>query len=137
MLSGGGKGVGIRALSYTQARILDLPGVLARTSLPRGEVAFNLSIHDPISTLISEDNGWKGCAGDYTVVLGPECSAEPGHTRGLDGMKAGIGAFTRLWLGVRQPSVLALTDEIKAPDALLQSLDSLLRLPEPRFNCDF
>jgi hypothetical protein len=137
MLSGEGKRVGTRTFSYTQARILDLPGALCKTTLPWGEVAFNLSIHDPISTLISEDCGWKGCAGDYTVVLGPECSAEPGHTRGLEKMDAGIGAFTRLWLGVRPPSVLALTDEMKAPGTLLQSLDDLLHLPEPRFNCDF
>lgn len=137
MLAGDGKRVGMRAFSYTQARILDLPGVLAKTSLPRGEVAFNLSINDPISGIISDRYGWKGCAGDYTVVLGPQCSAETGHTRGLDGMSAGIGAFTRLWLGVRPPSVLALTDEIKAPGRLLQGLDELLRLPEPRFNCDF
>jgi len=137
MLSGEGKRVGIRAFSYTQARILDLPGVLRKTSLPRGEVMFNLSINDPISGIISGESGWKGCTGDYTVVLGPECRAEPGHARGLERMNAGIGAFTRLWLGVRQPSVLALTDEIEAPGTLLQSLDDLLRLPEPRFNCDF
>lgn len=137
MLAGRENSVGIRAFSYTQARILDLPGVLERTALPQGEVVFNLSIHDPISGFISERYGWQGCAGDYTVVLGPHCSARPGHAKGIERMDAGIGAFTRLWLGVGKPSVLALTDELEASQSLLKNLDSVLCLPEPRFNCDF
>lgn len=137
MLAGRESGVGIRAFSYTQARILDLPGVLERTALPQGEVVFNLSIHDPISGFISERYGWQGCAGDYTVVLGPHCSARPGHAKGIERMDAGIGAFTRLWLGVGKPSVLALTDELEASQSLLKNLDSVLCLPEPRFNCGF
>lgn len=129
--------VGTRCLSYAQARFLDVPKALERTVIPWGRAEFNLTLTDPIAGLLPDDAPWKGCAGEYTVVLGPESQATPGLTPGLPGMRAGVGAFTRLWLGVRHPSVLSLTDELEAPESLLIALDRLLPLPEPRFNCDF
>ena len=41
------------------------------------------------------------------------------------------GAFTRLWLGVRPATGLAITDDLHGPDDLLDALDERLRLPEP------
>lgn len=137
MLGGGKTLVGMRAFSYTQVRILDMGVALGHTSIPWGEHRFNLTLSDPISGFLTSGRSWRGCSGEYTVVLGPESGAKPGHTADLPEMRADIGAFTRLWLGVRPPSVLALTDDIKAPDSLLKSLDRILPLPEPRFNCDF
>lgn len=137
MLHGGRTRVGMRTLSYTQLRILDLGTALKNTRIPWGEQRFNLTLTDPVTDFLPPGCSWKGCAGEYTVVLGPESSAEPGHTRGLPEMRADIGAFSRLWFGVRPPSVLAATDGIRAPEPLLQSLDGILPLPEPRFNCDF
>lgn len=137
MLRGSRHPVGVRSLSYVQVRILDLARVMESTSVPWGESRFNLTLSDPAGPVLSRRTAWRGCSGEYTVVLGPEGRAEPGHTRGLRTMRAGVGAFTRLWLGVRPPSVLAVTDEIEAPPSLLAELDGLLRLPEPRINCDF
>ncbi len=137
MLGGDKHRVGTRAISYTQARILRMDRTMLSTVISWGEVAFNLTLSDPVARFLPDNAPWKGCAGEYTVVLGPESSAEPRHTRGLPEMRAGVGGFTRMWLGVRQPSVLALTDEIEAPGSLLRDLDRLLALPEPRFNCDF
>jgi hypothetical protein len=48
-----------------------------------------------------------------------------------------VGAFTRLWLGVRPASGLAITDDLCAPPALLDQLDRVLRLPEPKPDWDF
>jgi predicted acetyltransferase len=128
---------GIRSLCYTQLRILDPAAAMELTSIPWGEAAFNLTLTDPITGFLQDRKGWTGCAGDYTVKLGSRCSAVRGHARGLPMMTAGIGAFSRLWLGVRKPSVLAVTDDLNAPEELLRKLDDLLPLPEPRFNCDF
>lgn len=135
--SGGMERAGIRSVCYTQLRILDPALALEKTSIPWGEAAFNLTLTDPITGFLVGREGWTGCAGEYTVVLGSQCSAVKGHAGGLPLMTAGIGAFSRLWFGVRKPSVLAMTDELNAPEDLLQRLDDLLPLPEPRFNCDF
>jgi hypothetical protein len=46
-------------------------------------------------------------------------------------MTATVNAFTRLWLGVRPASSLAVTDHLRAPEALLRELDRGLCLPQP------
>ena len=43
-----------------------------------------------------------------------------------------MGAFTRLWLDVRPATGLAVTDELAGPQELLEELDWLLRLPDPK-----
>jgi len=42
-----------------------------------------------------------------------------------------VGAFTRLWFGVRSPSVLAVSDRVEATPGLLDELDEAMRLPKP------
>ena len=125
-------GTGISASAYWQMRILDLPGCLARTHLPWGEVRLNLHLSDPVERYLEGDSRWRGCAGEYLVTLGPESSAVAGSDPSLPTLTTTVNAFTRLWLGVLPASTLAATDELSAAPKLLSGLDEVLRLPTPR-----
>ncbi len=125
------------AVAYWQMRICDLPGCLAQTHL-RGETArFHLRLTDPIERFLDADSPWCGIGGDYIVTLGPESHAERGETASLPTLTASVGAFTRLWLGVRPATGLAVTDELSGPPELLEQLDWTLRLPSPKPDWDF
>jgi hypothetical protein len=128
---------GTRANAYWQVRINDLAGCLERTHLRGGEVRFNLSLHDPIERFLDEGAPWRGIGGEYVVVLGPDSGAESGRDEALPTLAASAGAFTRMWLGVRPATGLAVTDELQGPEELLRELDWTLRLPEPRLDWDF
>ena len=117
--------------AYWQARILDLPGCMARTHLPCGDVRFNLRMTDPIETLLDDAAPWHGVSGDYVVTLSPDSSAVPGTDPSLPALSASVNAFTRMWLGVRPASGLAVTDELSGPPELLRALDRALMLPSP------
>jgi hypothetical protein len=120
-----------RACAYWQARILDLPGCLARTYLPCDDVRFNLRMTDPIETLLDDDAPWHGTSGDYTVTLGRDSRAVTGMDPSLPTLCASVNAFTRTWLGVRPASGLAITDQLAGPPELLHALDRALMLPSP------
>ena len=122
----------IDAVAYWQMRICDLPGCLARTHLRGGEVRFNLSLTDPIESALDADAPWGGVAGEYVVTLGPSSGAERGTDAALPTLKASVNAFTRMWLGVRPATGLAVTDDLSGPAELLEQLDWVLRLPAPR-----
>ncbi|GAB4412518.1 MAG: hypothetical protein Kow00123_26320 [Anaerolineales bacterium] len=127
----------ITATAYYQARICDLPGCLARTRLPWGEVRFNLRLSDPIERYLGDGVGWRGVGGEYVVTLGPSSGAERGTDSSLPTLTATVNAFTRLWLGVRPATGLAVTDALSGPEGLLRDLDAVLRLPEPHPDWDF
>ncbi len=126
-----------RATSYYQMRICDLAGCLDKTHLSYGELKFNLKLSDPISDYLDDSIPWQGVAGDYIVTLGKVSSAHLGTNPGLPTLIASVGAFTRLWMGVRPASGLAITDNLSAPQELIMELDVLLRLPEPKPEWDF
>ena len=65
------------------------------------------------------------------ISLGPESNAKLGTSPELPTLKASLGAFTRLWLGVRPATGLAVTDDLDGSPALLSALDQTLRLPNP------
>jgi hypothetical protein len=71
------------------------------------------------------------------VRLGPTSGARSGREDALPTLTASVGAFSRLWLGVRPATGLAVTDGISGPPGLLAALDSLLRLPTPQPDWDF
>ena len=129
--------LGMHALAYFQYRILDLPGCLARTHLPCEPVQFNLRLEDPIERLLDAESPWRGIGGDYVVTLGLESAAERGESAGLDTLSAEVGAFTRIWLGVRPATGLAITDSLSGPPELLECLDRSLRLPIPHPDWEF
>ena len=119
------------SLADWQARILDLDACLAATSLDCQPIRFNLVLTDPITAHVPAACEWKGIAGDYTITLGAQSTAEPRTQVDLPTLHASINAFTRLWLGVRSATSLSWTDDLQAPDSLLKSLDHALRLPVP------
>jgi hypothetical protein len=125
------------AYAYWQMRICDLSGCIERTRLPLGEARFNLKLTDPIGGLLEADTPWRGCAGDYVVTLGKSSGAEAGRDDSLPTMSASVNAFTRLWLGVRPASSLRYTDDLDAPPELIETLDSVLRLPPPHPDWEF
>ena len=123
---------GIRARAFWQMRICNLAGCLEKTHLPGETVRFNLRLSDPINNYLSKDMPWLGIAGSYIVTLGPVSHAEEGTDNKLPTLTASVGAFTRMWLGVRPASGLAVSDDLAAPEDLLSLLDSILRLPTPK-----
>jgi hypothetical protein len=127
----------IHALANWQMRICDLPGCLAQTCLPGDGIDFNLVLSDPIARFLPDDAPWRGVAGDYVVTLGPSSRADPGTDSSLPTLAASVGAFTRLWFGVRPATGLAVTDELSGPPELLDALDRALRLPDPQLDWDF
>lgn len=124
-------------MAHWQLRILDLPKCLAKTRLPGPELRFNLKLTDPVTEYLDGDNEWSGAGGDYVVTLGEVSSAEAGSSAGLPTLDASVGAFSRMWCGVRGASVLSVTDDLRADPGLLQALDEAVRLPQPRLGWDF
>lgn len=123
---------GTRASAYWQMRICDLHRCLALTHLWGDDVRFNLALADPIERFLDDDTPWRGIAGDYVVTLAPTSRVEPGADAGLPTLRASVGAFTHMWLGVRPATGLAVTDELAGPAKLLKALDGALRLPQPK-----
>lgn len=123
--------------AHMQARILDLPACMAKTVLPGETFKFNLTLTDPVTDHLLKPHRWQGVAGDYVMTLGPESSAAIGAQDGLPVLKASVGAFTRMWLGVRNASSLTLTDDLTGSAELLQYLDRVMRVPSPHFGWDF
>lgn len=128
---------GTRAAAYWQMRICDLNACLQQTHLRNGSVRFNLKLHDPIAAALDENAPWRGVGGDYVVTLGATSGAEKGTDAALPTLSAAVGAFTRLWLGVLPASGLAITDELSGPAALLNELDHVISVPEPKPEWDY
>lgn len=128
---------GIRASAYWQVRMCDLQGCLVRTHLRGEAVRFNLKLADPIEAFLDESAPWRGIAGDYVVTLGPSSDAKPGRDPALPTLEASVNAFTRMWLGVRPASGLAVTDDLSGSPELLDALDWALRLPDPKPDWEF
>lgn len=120
-----------------QARILNLPACIAKTQLDAETLSFNLTMTDPVTNHLSGDREWQGVAGDYTVTLGSTSEAVAGHDANLPTLTASVGAFTRMWLGVRNASSLSLSDDLHGEKTLLDALDRTLRLPSPQLGWDF
>jgi GNAT superfamily N-acetyltransferase len=126
------------SFSYFQLRICHLAACVSAAQLDGTPVRFNLSLSDPIEQILEgEGTEWRGVAGDYVVEFGPTSSAERGHDPSLPTLQAGVGAFTRLWLGVLPATGLAVTDDLEGPADLLADLDRILCLPAPKPDWDF
>lgn len=128
---------GAYAIAYWQLRICDLPGCLTRTHLLGDEVQFNLNLTDPIENYLDKDSPWSGISGHYVVTLGPSSTAKVGRDASLPTLFASVGAFTRLWMGVRPATGLSATDELSGQAELLKKLDRVLCLPQPKVDWEF
>ena len=121
----------IQGSGYWQARICNIEACIAKTCLDGPTIQFNLVLEDPIEKYLTPSMPWRGISGEYIITLGNKSKASVGSASNLQTLKASVGAFTRLWLGVRPASGLATTDDLQAPPELLEKLDSHLRLPTP------
>lgn len=128
---------GCWATAYTQFRMNDIPACLEKTHLDAKSLRFQLRLTDPIETLLDSEQSWRGTSGDYLVTLGEESSAKRGTDANLPVLTASVNAFSRLWMGVRPATGLAVTDDIAGSPELLAQLDKTLRLPTPRFEWDY
>jgi hypothetical protein len=126
-----------RATAYWQMRICDLDACIAATHLDGEAVRFNLEMTDLIEPLVDDDSPWRGVGGEYVVTLGPESEVAAGSEPGLPTLTASVGAFTRMWLGARPASGLAVTDDLAGPPDLISHLDRILLLPTPKPDWDF
>lgn len=126
----------ITASAYWQVRILDLHACIAAFRGERPGVRFNLVLHYPVADYAGE-TGWQGIGGRYVVSLGRKSNCRPGNDPGLPTMQASVNAFSRLWLGVCPATGLAITDDLHAPNELLECLDVAFRLPVPQPDWDF
>lgn len=125
----------IGARAYWQARILDLNACLEAAVLPHADLDFILELSDPMSRYLNDDSRWD-LTGRYQLHLGGESRASRVDDESLPVLKASVGAFSRLWLGVRSATSLAVTDELVAAPDLLNRLDDAFRLPQPAFDWD-
>jgi predicted acetyltransferase len=128
--------IGIDSIAFWQLRICDLSACLGRTHLPDTSLAFNLSLLDPIEEHLEDSLAWKGISGEYIIQLGSPSSATPGRDASLPNLQASVGAFTRMWMGIRPASGLSATDRLTAPEELLSRLDDAFCLPSPRLDWD-
>ncbi|MBT8214696.1 MAG: sterol carrier protein domain-containing protein, partial [Acidimicrobiia bacterium] len=117
-----------RAAAFTQLRILDLEAAMAARSWMGPEVRFNLSLRDPIDAIEPA----VSIAGDYVVTIGAESGVEVGTDSEAPTLQASVNALTRLWIGVRDASTLAVSDDLDGSPELLARLDAAFGIPEPR-----
>ena len=117
--------------SCHQVRMLAVVPCVKNTRLQRDGPKFNLRLHDPIEKYLPENSTWRGVSGHFTVEFGRKSSITTGTDSNLPTMSASVGAFTRMWLGVRAATSLSVTDDLEAEPGLLSKLDELFRLPAP------
>ena len=131
----GGDGSLHESRATMQLRMLDLATCIAAVRLDTPPLTFGLRLEDPIAEMAAA--GWRGIGGEYTVSLGASSTVDGGIAPGLPVLDASVNAFSRLWMGVRPASSLALTDRLDGPEELLAALDRSLRYPTPQFGWPF
>lgn len=132
--SGSSHASGHRAVAWMQFRMLDVAACVEAYSWCGDDVAFNLTLTDPLA---AEDSPWSGVGGEYRITIGEKSSVAPAHEPRLPTVTADVAAFTRLWFGVATASSLLATDRFDAPPELVAQLDAALRLPPVRTGWDF
>ncbi len=125
----------IVAGAHWQIRLCDVPNAMQQTHLMCQPVQFNLKLTDPIAAYLDEHQPWRGVGDEYIVTFGPDSSATLGNNPTLPTLEASVGAFTRMWLGVKPASGLSITDNLHGPAELIDQLDRALRLPVA--DCDW
>ncbi|MEZ5382935.1 MAG: GNAT family N-acetyltransferase [Microthrixaceae bacterium] len=117
------------AWSKVQWRMLDLGACIEACAPAPSPLTFGLRLHDPLADRPGAT--WSGIGGEFTVHLGADPGVHPGLPASGPVLEASVGAFTRLWLGVRPASGLALTDRLAGPPTLIEALDLAFCLPPP------
>jgi hypothetical protein len=123
--------------AYWQVRILDLQACMAKTKLNTPELRFNLRLSDPVIDSLPSDSNWRGIGGDYIIQFGSKSFADIGQDSTLPTLTTSVNAFTRMWLGVRPASSLAVTTDLSGDADLLKALDGSINVPRPHLGWDF
>lgn len=119
-------------LACYQVRALDLPACVAAVEWEAEPVEFTAEVSDPLAGL---GGRWPGVGGTWRVHLGEKSWAEP--TAAVPELTATVNAFTRMWIGARPATGLALTGDVTGPPDLLTRIDRVLRLPPARVGWSF
>jgi predicted acetyltransferase len=122
--------------AYWQLRMLDPPKCVAALQTAT-DVAFNLTLKDPVEQHLPRKATWKGAGGAYTVRLGPTSTCTAGHTGDLPGLSCSVNDFTRFWMGSATAEVLAGFGTFRADEELIRELDLAVRLPKPVPDWDY
>lgn len=120
--------VGGRVQAWWQARILDLETCVAARRWDGQPLRFNLELTDPLSEIELE---WQGIGGSYVIDIGETSKTTVGTDPALPTLTASVNAFSRMWIGARPATSLALTSDLSGPDDLLAGLDDAFHLPTP------
>lgn len=114
------------AHAWRQWRIMDLAAVVAATPVLGTPSTFGLRLTDPLA---ERGGPWPGVGGEFTLHLSENSDVAIGIRPDVHVLEASVGALTRLLLGIRPASSLALTDAFSAAPELLAALDRAIRLP--------
>ncbi len=124
------------SFAWWQFRILDLAACI-RALTPVKAVSFQLVLNDPVEALLDTGHKWRGIGGRYVVHLAEQSRVEPGSKADLPVLECSVNALSRLLWSVMPASSLAITDNLKAPAALLADLDQALAGAPPHPGWDF
>ena len=117
--------------AWYQLRVLDLPTCLDALSYAGPDIVFQLRLEDPIDgvlaveDLAAERAAWRCLSGDWVVTLGRQSTAVSGTDAALPTLACTVNSFSRLLWGVASASSLAISDGVRAPLSLLESLDGV------------
>ena len=126
--SGGDMDQRFQTFAESQIRILHLDVCLTAVSSPV-EMELNMVVQDPVADHL-DGEGWRGIGGKYRLRLGSRCEvATAAIDSAVPTLRVGAGALSRMWIGSRAASSLALTDRIDASPDVLAALDEAFRPP--------
>ena len=117
--------------AWYQLRVLDLASCLGALSYSGPDVAFQLRLEDPIDSVLAAEDlaveraAWRSLSGDWVVTLGGRSTAVSATDAALPTLECTVNSFSRLLWGVASASSLAVSDGLKAPSHLLESLDGV------------
>ena len=126
----------LSALAWYQLRVLDIPARVSALSYSGPDIAFRLTVEDPVDTLLAHDDSWRPVGGSYDVILGQHAAVDQAEDDALPALTCTINTFSRLIWGVSPASSLAISDGLQAPASLLAALDRVFT-PNPSPGWDF
>ena len=126
----------LSALAWYQLRVLDIPACVSALSYSGPDIAFRLTVEDPVDTLLAHDGSWRPVGGSYDVILGQHAAVDQAEDDALPALTCTVNTFSRLIWGVSPASSLAISDGLQAPASLLAALDRVFT-PNPSPGWDF
>ena len=111
--------------AWYQLRVLDVQKCVEAVVWPGSPVRLQLSVQDPVQSMLAGQDGWQGVEGNYVVEFGTASAAARGEDNNLPRLSCSVNALSRLLWGVCSASSLGLTDGLQAEPELLAALDRI------------